>query len=285
MTDDSIYQPLPCKLRAIRLLQLQPGRWGDHVEAELQEFTLSEAHDRYTAISYTWGQTGTVKQVLISCNSKRVPISENLFTILRRLRRIDYPVLVWADALCINQTDAFERTHQVGLMGDIYRNSKETMIWLGEQDVPDGIEMLEYMSSEDQTSWRRGAPPRVAWEGTTHDNKFLNTYAFNKTFSTVKQCERNDSFLNTPVAAKSPNDIFGAFCVIQSLAQGLSTIAPSSQDAHDPQWWEKVKDSNRWHALTGNYLQGSRASRVWNGLERLMSRPWVSATFLVVLHC
>ncbi|KAK8118392.1 uncharacterized protein PG998_003018 [Apiospora kogelbergensis] len=43
---------------------------------------------------------------------------------------------VWADALCINQEDAKERTQQVKLMGRIYRQARTVKIWLGDKSRP-----------------------------------------------------------------------------------------------------------------------------------------------------
>jgi hypothetical protein len=38
---------------------------------------------------------------------------------------------IWADAICINQSDLQERSQQVRLMGNIYRNAERVLIWLG----------------------------------------------------------------------------------------------------------------------------------------------------------
>jgi hypothetical protein len=38
------------------------------------------------------------------------------------MRDVDRNTVVWADALCINQQDATEKSVQVRLMGDIYAN-------------------------------------------------------------------------------------------------------------------------------------------------------------------
>jgi hypothetical protein len=38
---------------------------------------------------------------------------------------------LWVDALCINQSDIEERSHQVSMMGDIYKNAECVHAWLG----------------------------------------------------------------------------------------------------------------------------------------------------------
>lgn len=41
---------------------------------------------------------------------------------------------LWIDSICINQSDINERSHQVGIMGDVYAHSTCNLIWLGESD-------------------------------------------------------------------------------------------------------------------------------------------------------
>jgi hypothetical protein len=40
---------------------------------------------------------------------------------------------LWVDALCINQEDIIERSEQVKLMANIYRNTARTLVWIGEE--------------------------------------------------------------------------------------------------------------------------------------------------------
>lgn len=49
---------------------------------------------------------------------------------LRHSKRI-----IWADAVCINQQDDAEKSHQVPLMGSIYSLAKTDAVWLGPGDV------------------------------------------------------------------------------------------------------------------------------------------------------
>ncbi|KAK4104289.1 hypothetical protein N658DRAFT_249603 [Parathielavia hyrcaniae] len=51
---------------------------------------------------------------------------------------------LWVDAICIDQDSVEEKNHQIPLMGDIYRNAKETLMCLGEgteetRDIPQRI--------------------------------------------------------------------------------------------------------------------------------------------------
>jgi hypothetical protein len=264
ITHKDVYGPLLSGSRTIRRLLLLPGLWNDRIEVQLREETIADARDRYIAISYTWGAQGTVKQVKIICNRVPVYISWNLYTILRRLRQPDDCISVWADALCINQEDPSERTHQVGLMSEIYKNSRETVIWLGEQTASDDAGETNprfydsYVAVEDLTRIAQGATPRVAWQDNENDQRLLDAYLAAPAQSHVK--------------GKDPNDIFGAFCLIQSFAQGTSDSFLRCLE-------EKKTVVSHFHGRL------SKIPRVWAGLERLMSRPWVFVESLVTVCC
>ncbi|KAK3901582.1 heterokaryon incompatibility, partial [Staphylotrichum tortipilum] len=42
---------------------------------------------------------------------------------------------LWIDAICINQTDVVEKSHQIGLMARIYSQSTIMLMWLGPEDA------------------------------------------------------------------------------------------------------------------------------------------------------
>jgi hypothetical protein len=44
------------------------------------------------------------------------------------------PVLIWADAVCIDQGTVSEVNHQLRLMAKIYFMCKEVLIWFGEHE-------------------------------------------------------------------------------------------------------------------------------------------------------
>ncbi|KAL8916916.1 MAG: hypothetical protein Q9208_008280 [Pyrenodesmia sp. 3 TL-2023] len=72
---------------------------------------LAENVPAYNALSYTWGPPSTDP-------------SENLLMV--RL-----PGLWWIDAICINQDDPVEKSHQVKGMRRIYAKAEKLYVWLG----------------------------------------------------------------------------------------------------------------------------------------------------------
>ena len=51
---------------------------------------------------------------------------------LRRLRDPAVSRILWIDAICINQSDKNEKSHQVAMMGEIYSSCQKAIVWLGE---------------------------------------------------------------------------------------------------------------------------------------------------------
>lgn len=123
------YEKLDARNREIRVCVLQPGNLSDAISCVLRTVSLNE-DPCYEALSYVWGDPSLTKQ--INANGSTIATTESLHTALRYLRWDSVPRVIWADALCINQLDIDERSSQVGMMGDIYRQALEVQIWFGE---------------------------------------------------------------------------------------------------------------------------------------------------------
>ncbi|KAH7224386.1 uncharacterized protein BKA55DRAFT_545969 [Fusarium redolens] len=59
---------------------------------------------------------------------------------LQNCRLDDQDRCLWVDAICINQSDVSERTHQVGMMREIYSTASRVLIYLGIGDAGSGSE-------------------------------------------------------------------------------------------------------------------------------------------------
>jgi hypothetical protein len=62
-------------------------------------------------------------------------ITPNVDYMLRHLRHPIKQRCLWIDAICLNQADNAEKSVQVQLMGDIYRQVRKVHIWLGDADA------------------------------------------------------------------------------------------------------------------------------------------------------
>jgi hypothetical protein len=82
----------------------------------------------------------------IFANERSVQVEANLKSGLNELRAQGFLVL-WVDALCINQKDLLERGLQVMRMGLIYSRAAEVLVWLGEEADGSAIAMSEVEGS------------------------------------------------------------------------------------------------------------------------------------------
>lgn len=92
--------------------------------------SLSSPPD-YNALSYCWGDTS--QKVEIEISGKSVEVSTNLEKALHHCS-LGIGDLIWVDAICIYQTDLFEKSYQVNLMGQIYSKAKMVIAWLGAEE-------------------------------------------------------------------------------------------------------------------------------------------------------
>ncbi|OCK74085.1 HET-domain-containing protein, partial [Lepidopterella palustris CBS 459.81] len=83
----------------------------------------------YEAMSYSWGSKDLTEEIII--DGKRHPITHSAHSLLKARRSVWKPRTIWVDAICINQKDDEERSHQVTMMKDIYEGASRVIIWLG----------------------------------------------------------------------------------------------------------------------------------------------------------
>jgi hypothetical protein len=121
------HKPLPTTGKEIRLLNIGPGQYNDPLQGYLAVESLNSVVD-FEALSYVWGPSDP-KQ-LLQLDNQEFYIRPNIHSFLRRLRDPHRPRKLWLDAVCIDQNNINERSHQVSLMRDIYRSCRQCVVWL-----------------------------------------------------------------------------------------------------------------------------------------------------------
>ena len=135
--------------RQIRILQLHAAEsFDDTIECSLDAYDINELRHQHNALSYTWGNEDPTQKILlrtpqepptgtggarlralaqgIVIAKKRVYIRPNLIDALRRFRDTSNrqeDLLLWIDAICINQPDQEEKSMQVARMAEIIQQS------------------------------------------------------------------------------------------------------------------------------------------------------------------
>jgi hypothetical protein len=132
------YQPLSTSHRQLRLLKLlSPSISGEHPLSFqlLDQVPLEAAQKTYTALSYCAGDPNKTAPILV--NGIAFNAFANLELALQEAvvywkeKDLDWEKdYLWADQICINQSNTVERSHQVGMMRDIYAGAARVLICL-----------------------------------------------------------------------------------------------------------------------------------------------------------
>lgn len=123
------YEPLICPTQYIRVVFLERGVGNASIHCRIKNVPFNKATD-YEALSYEWGRRINHDQP-IYINGIPYLIRKNLYDALIRIRRSEWDRPLWVDALCIDQNNICERNEQVKLMGQIYRQAWDVLVWLG----------------------------------------------------------------------------------------------------------------------------------------------------------
>ncbi|CCD34824.1 similar to HET domain protein [Botrytis cinerea T4] len=119
---------------SIRLLCLMPSEdLTAPIECRLHIYPLEKSNKAthiYQALSYVWGISETFQSVII--DEKPLLVTANLHAALLQLRDRTFERIIWVDAICINQKDEEEKSHQIGLMAKIFGLADRVIVYLGE---------------------------------------------------------------------------------------------------------------------------------------------------------
>lgn len=125
-----IYDSLATGTKQIRLLTIARSLNDGRIECRLSTAALSTAN--YVVLSYRWGSSGATREILL--NGHPFHVRQNLWDFLNVIR--EQPgMLLWIDALCINQKDIGERNRQVQIMGQIFQSAAMVLSWLGPENT------------------------------------------------------------------------------------------------------------------------------------------------------
>lgn len=171
-TYSQLYQPLRQHQREIRVVEIFPGGFDDPIKVNLATTSLdSPDRAKYEALSYCWGDMTDTRPLVVQtphAGELTLTVTSTLHDALRRLRPVSGSSrILWADALCINQLDIEERSHQVSLMKSIYTLAEQVNIWLG-PSTEDSRWCFGHIKAI-STAYDQGGDPKAAIDS-THDS-------------------------------------------------------------------------------------------------------------------
>ncbi|KAF7925813.1 hypothetical protein EAE99_005848 [Botrytis elliptica] len=128
----SFYTPL--KESEIRVLEILPSEdFSEAINTTCRIISLASdtSTEAYVALSYTWGEPNDTSYICV--NGYKHKVTPNLESALRHLRDDKNTIVIWVDAVCINQNDIPERDRQLQMMADVYKKAEMGLSWLGEE--------------------------------------------------------------------------------------------------------------------------------------------------------
>ena len=128
---------------SIRVLELLQGISGSALSCRILEIHRTNSDVAFEAISYVWGSHSPACYLRDVESNSVLRITESLYHALRALRHPDRSRILWADAVCINQSDNDEKSHQVRNMGSIYATANMVLVWLGDEDFSGAFKVLK----------------------------------------------------------------------------------------------------------------------------------------------
>jgi len=129
------YSPLPYYGNFTRVIVLHPCIVADdeQLRCDIELLDLNCEPYTYDAVSYVWGEPRFDETLHCGPGLQEIAITPTLASTLRSFRSRTTSRRLWVDAVCINQGDIDEKSHQVAAMGLIYQRARATLIYLGDK--------------------------------------------------------------------------------------------------------------------------------------------------------
>ncbi|PMD64854.1 uncharacterized protein K444DRAFT_554213 [Hyaloscypha bicolor E] len=146
----------------MRLLSLLPGPRDAELRGVVYHASLKDPGD-FRALSYTWGTTDMTNSMWTPDGTIKLTLS--LHAALKCVRHPKEPMVLWVDALCINQDEndqeaRAEKAKQIRLLPRIFQNSTCVLAFLGNDEQSDAaLETLMQIQAKDAIKENSGEWP------------------------------------------------------------------------------------------------------------------------------
>ena len=126
----------------------------------------------YYALCYVRGNREPAQ--IITLNGATVSITPNLSSALRGLPHETDTLILWIDALCINQNDIQEKSSVARHTWRIYENAQSVLVWLGKEadDNDLAMEMIYLLNDTLSLDSSRGTIDFIWTTDLLHEERF-----------------------------------------------------------------------------------------------------------------
>ena len=296
----------------IRLLEIvsEDGDPGP-VRCVLHTVSLADKPSFY-ALSYVWGDEGVTTPILVTpastASSSRgdeitLHVTVNLEAALRHVRAewagyTGAPDIssfrLWADAICINQSDLEERQQQVSAMRIIFHSARTVLAWLGIQDYGLAFGAIRDIRKEAARLKSRGhdlANSRLDWlkaytnlTGQQLGDKFHDDSFYTATWQNIRDLLQasywgrvwilQEAVLARQLLLITPSSVL-SWSTMSAVARGMYflCVTVNKNIAERPGWLS----CGSWRCLTDSTVAS------WNSMSSLLNirnQPWSRAETL-----
>jgi len=213
-----------------RMIRVPPGQFNDDIQISLYPVSLSDRSLKFQALSYVWGDPGSTER--ISCNGQLLKVTVNLGKALRHLRSETDDLVLWADAVCINQNDSAEKGRQVANMGRIYSDAKKVLVWLGRDRNNAAIETVRWAQemAKEYRRWKGSifesgnyhkTVPEAVLQGVPGFMDLLNRPWFTRVWTFQELALSRQAEFVCGMARIAYEDVLDAYNLISTKYQGI----------------------------------------------------------------
>jgi len=148
---DGLYKARDLVEHEIRVICVEPCTSDDSsaesqvIYCHLMHLSLKDENaPKYAALSYTWGSEEQSNSIVL--DGHRVYVRENLADALRVLKPKtgEAPLLIWIDALSIDQTNEKDKNRQIKMMRHIFRQAETVHVWI-EREFPGSRDAFQFV--------------------------------------------------------------------------------------------------------------------------------------------
>jgi hypothetical protein len=258
--------PLDTTRPCIRILKLHRGSGGTPLICDLNIASLDD-NPSYEVLSYVWGDAKVTQSIIVG--GVGFLATRNLFDFLCSLRSPTEDRFLWADAICIDQTNDMEKVHQMGLMTRVYQYATEAHIWFGpftkdwEQNIGDkNFILMSEMTSAMRKYYERRCFDQLKYFKNQNGFKPLSQAEFEE----FRQCCSEDIFHHTLTMLDRMADSDGKkhlYTYPVFISEGEQDSVQRFRVNH---FWVHVLDCIRW------MLARPWWTRVWTLQEAVLPR-------------
>jgi hypothetical protein len=232
---------------SIRLLKIERKRFFSGPVCQIIRVDLHKAPP-YEALSYTWD--GQRPQLPLQVNGCQLLITRNVHDFLFHQRSLLGSRLFWIDSICINQNSLPEKSIQIQLMTDIYRQAFRVLVWLS---AP--VDFIE----------ARSLRQAITHETNQSLNSTMDVQGVEDAFNALRNCLEHPYFergwiIQEITVARTVHVLYNGTCLnLDALVHASSEIRRD---------FRSQLQSNRRGFLARLYAQQSSSNREgckWNG--------------------